>query len=635
MKIYTKVIVLLSTLIMLAACNFLTPSSTPPSASSIEEVVTPTQITDEEAILAALAAHLGAIPNVLNLVIDQNTGTHARGGVDNGYFLAAKVNGSWVIVADGQTMPDCDAVGQYDFPVALVPECASATESSAESDEDAIRAALGTHLGIDGNTLRIDIVENIGSHARGGVDNGYFLAAKVNENWVIVADGQAMPDCNAVAQYGFPISMVPECSNSGSNMPDCPGPGVLAATFIADVTYPDGSLLSPGTGFVKTWRVKNVGTCTWNGDYQLVFDSGDVMSGPSFQRLTSVNVPPGKTLDVSINLTAPRNAGTYRGNWRFRAPNGVVFGLTTGNPIWVEVQVESPRDSIRAALAAHLGANPDDLRIVIDQNTGTHARGGVDNGYFLAVMINGQWRIVADGQAMPNCQIVAQYDFPPSMVPECQGSNVIDVLWFKPGGTYTFAQNSIGAGEWQTYQIRAMANQTLIVSVASDQNDVFVGINGIQGGQQLLSTNTLTGHWTGKLPQTQDYALTLTTNNPDTNYFMAVEIPANIRFVSGANSTVVDGHIEIFDPTAFPSVDNHVTYLLYASAGQTMDVQLSSPHLEALSLGVYGKEDGQPYQRYQVKNNGFYSVLPLTQGYYLKVFSNGTSTDFTLKITIV
>jgi hypothetical protein len=584
---------------------------------------------DEDAIRAALAAHLGSNANDLTVVIDQNTRSHAKGSVENGYFLAAKVNGEWQIVADGQAMPDCQLVASYEFPPAMVPEC-----QGTSSDVDAVKAALAEHLGVSLDGITVILEEYTDTHARGGVENGYFLAAKVNGEWQIVADGQAMPDCNAVSQYGFPAFMVPECSSGSSTMPDCPGEGVLAATFIVDVTYPDGSLVLPGQSFIKTWRVKNVGTCTWNSDYQLVFDSGDVMGGPASQRLTSANIPPGKALDISINLTAPENAGPHRGNWRFRAPNGTIFGLTTGNPIWVEVAVEGSGDSILKALAAHLGVNPADLTVVVDQNTGSHARGGVDNGYFLAAKVNGQWLIVADGQAMPNCQLVAQYGFPPSMVPECQGTNIINEIHFKPGGTFTCVQKSIRAGEQHTYQIQALANQTMIVSVSSDHNDVFVGIKGVQGGQQLLPSNAHKSYWSGTLPQTQDYALTLTTTNPDTQYFLKVEIPANIHFEPGTYSTVVDGRIEILDTHPSALIDNHVTYLIYASAGQTLDVQLSSPHLDALSMGVYGQTDGQPYLRYQVKNSGYHGVLPLTQGYYLKVFSNGASTDFTLTITI-
>jgi hypothetical protein len=66
-----------------------------------------------------------------------------------------------------------------------------------------------------------------------------------------------------------------------------------------------------------------------------------------------------------------------------------------------------------------------------------------------------------------------------------------------------------------------------------------------------------------------------------------------------------------------------------------MDVKLSSPNIDVLSLAVYGQDDGQPYQRYEVKNSGFHGVLPVTQGYYLKVVSFKKSTDFTLEITIM
>jgi len=35
--------------------------------------------------------------------------------------------------------------------------------------------------------------------------------------------------------------------------------------YIKDVNIPDGTVFPPGTTFTKTWRLKNVGTCTWSG----------------------------------------------------------------------------------------------------------------------------------------------------------------------------------------------------------------------------------------------------------------------------------------------------------------------------------------------------------------------------------
>lgn len=52
------------------------------------------------------------------------------------------------------------------------------------------------------------------------------------------------------------------------------------------------------------------------------------------QTLTSGSVAPGKTVDVSVSLTAPSDPGTYTGYWRFRDPNGIYFGIG-GSSSWV------------------------------------------------------------------------------------------------------------------------------------------------------------------------------------------------------------------------------------------------------------------------------------------------------------
>ena len=48
------------------------------------------------------------------------------------------------------------------------------------------------------------------------------------------------------------------------------------AQFVADVTVPDGTSYAPSTAFKKTWRLKNIGTCTWS-DVSLIFSSGEKM----------------------------------------------------------------------------------------------------------------------------------------------------------------------------------------------------------------------------------------------------------------------------------------------------------------------------------------------------------------------
>jgi hypothetical protein len=111
------------------------------------------------------------------------------------------------------------------------------------------------------------------------------------------------------------------------------------ATFVKDVTVPDDTVFGPGATFRKTWRLKNVGTCPWTSGYDLIFDSGDDMSGVAEILLTSSTIEPGQSLDVSVDLKAPSAEGTYRGSWLLRDAGGVVFGLTSGGSFWVQIKV--------------------------------------------------------------------------------------------------------------------------------------------------------------------------------------------------------------------------------------------------------------------------------------------------------
>jgi hypothetical protein len=119
------------------------------------------------------------------------------------------------------------------------------------------------------------------------------------------------------------------------------------AAFVADVTVPDGTVMYPGQAFTKTWELKNVGTCAWTSAYQLVFVSGAQMGGPNsanFPLQQGQTVPVGKSVRVSVNLTAPTTAGSYRGYWMFKNPSGQQFGIGTQGttPWWVDIKVSGP-----------------------------------------------------------------------------------------------------------------------------------------------------------------------------------------------------------------------------------------------------------------------------------------------------
>ncbi len=141
----------------------------------------------------------------------------------------------------------------------------------------------------------------------------------------------ALTSAAPVATATFTAAPFPTLPPASATMPSATSAPAVTATsncdaadFITDVTYPDGTLVDAGSAFTKTWRFKNIGTCSWTTSYALVFKSGDAMGGPAVQALTG-NVNPGQTADVSVDLTAPAGSGTYTGNWSLRNAAGVSF----------------------------------------------------------------------------------------------------------------------------------------------------------------------------------------------------------------------------------------------------------------------------------------------------------------------
>jgi hypothetical protein len=125
------------------------------------------------------------------------------------------------------------------------------------------------------------------------------------------------------------------------------------------VTISDNTVLRPSEAFSKTWRIKNIGTCSWTTDYKLVFLSGDKMNGPDFVALP-VNVSPGQTVDVSVNLMAPNTPGIYQGFWQLQKPDGTSFLLSPSvkDHIWVKINVVAPAPSTLTLTPAASSATP-------------------------------------------------------------------------------------------------------------------------------------------------------------------------------------------------------------------------------------------------------------------------------------
>lgn len=128
-----------------------------------------------------------------------------------------------------------------------------------------------------------------------------------------------------------------------TNTPATSGVPCLAARFVADVTYPPNSIVQPSTSFFKSWQVQNVGSCTWNGDFAMVWYDGFQLNGTTPLRFGSgVAVRPGGYVTLTIQLWTPPQSGTYTSLWMLSDDDGTLFGTGAQYNLPLQVRVIVP-----------------------------------------------------------------------------------------------------------------------------------------------------------------------------------------------------------------------------------------------------------------------------------------------------
>lgn len=145
----------------------------------------------------------------------------------------------------------------------------------------------------------------------------------------------AVPPTSAASVV--PPTATVEGPTSAAVTPTAAGPCTDAAAFVADVTIPDYTHMDLHESFTKTWRIKNTGTCSWDGNYAAVYASGDKLGGPNTIPLT--NTAPGATIDISANMAAPSTDGTYKVFYHLQNAKGTAMAVDDGASIWAIITV--------------------------------------------------------------------------------------------------------------------------------------------------------------------------------------------------------------------------------------------------------------------------------------------------------
>lgn len=118
--------------------------------------------------------------------------------------------------------------------------------------------------------------------------------------------------------------LTPSPTQTSATTPIPPGPSDDRAIFVADVTIPDGMVIDPVAAFKKTWKLQNAGSSTWTTSYSLAYVSGEKMGTVTSMPLAQ-SVAPGAQIEISVDMVAPTNPGSYQSYWKMKNASGQFF----------------------------------------------------------------------------------------------------------------------------------------------------------------------------------------------------------------------------------------------------------------------------------------------------------------------
>ena len=144
-------------------------------------------------------------------------------------------------------------------------------------------------------------------------------------------DGSSAPAVSPVATLGIgtqPTTGIPGLATATplAALATQSGPVCLDSAFVADVTYPDGTVVEDNAFLAKVWSIQNTGTCTWDDGFALVPVLGDAKGKWEVEHNGVKKVKPGDIVEIRIDIKTPSKGGDWGGCWKMQGDNGQYFG---------------------------------------------------------------------------------------------------------------------------------------------------------------------------------------------------------------------------------------------------------------------------------------------------------------------
>ncbi len=224
---------------------------------------------------------------------------------------------------------------------------------------------------------------------------------------------------------------------------------------------------------------------------------------------------------------------------------------------------------------------------------------------------------------------------PPTVVPPGRPERIS----FAAGQVSAVRSGVLAGGISKQYIFKALGGQqSTILLTGPFGSDVNFSLRGASDGVVYKAPGDPAREWSGTLPRTQDYLITIFASG-ETAYTLELTIlplgptptatalppgPAErINFGSGQDSAVRSGPL---------AANQYRRYVFSGMAGQVATIVLSSPSPSA-GFSVVGVSDGIPYKTMGSGGGSFSFTLPTTQDYLISILAT-VNTSYSLVLTI-
>jgi hypothetical protein len=233
-----------------------------------------------------------------------------------------------------------------------LPTAAPVVEVSIASPADGSTVAAGQRLGIESMLVARTGLQSVASVellVGGEVVETRPVGSRVQPGqtslplslpWRPSATGEYAVAVSALSETGESLGqasislLVAEAADAAQPPPAC----MLDATFLTDITIPDGTGFPPGAQMTKVWQVRNSGTCAWDTGYELVHLAGDLLGADSPIKVPATAA--GERANLEAIFMAPEQAGTYSSTWQLRSPTEGPFGPRLSVSVSVETEAK-------------------------------------------------------------------------------------------------------------------------------------------------------------------------------------------------------------------------------------------------------------------------------------------------------